>query len=43
LQILRDRAERAETVAKLEAEQAQLRAREEIAYRGVRARPRSSS
>lgn len=31
LQTLRDRAERAETVAKLEAEQAQLRAREEIA------------
>ncbi|MEU4287872.1 histidine kinase [Kribbella sp. NPDC026596] len=31
LQTLRDRAERAETVAKLEAEQAQMRAREEIA------------
>lgn len=31
LQTLRDRADRAETVAKLQAEQAQLRAREEIA------------
>ncbi|RZU18972.1 signal transduction histidine kinase [Kribbella rubisoli] len=31
LQTLRDRADRAETVAKLEAEQGQLRAREEIA------------
>ncbi|MEU4194495.1 histidine kinase [Kribbella sp. NPDC026611] len=31
LQTLRDRADRAETVARLEAEQAQLRAREEIA------------
>jgi len=31
LQTLRDRAERAETVAKLQAEQGQLRAREEIA------------